>query len=477
MKNLEPRNGAGEQTDLSAAMTPEELRLYREILESAYPKPKRDIRAGVMEVIRAEAAAAAAGTAVAGEAVRESKVLEPKRSRQKAGRRDLFVKWGSLAACIVLVSAIGIRILPSFLTKDAVAYDSAYAGDTALQEAYSTADQSAGQSAAETSAETQAGEGAAGVMYKSMLTGSPASNSVVAEETEAAADTPAEEVEECAEDISAQSVLYTYTADLDDEAVTEDAAEAEAVMEEAMPAPVVEEEPVSEEAAVEEPAAEFIAEEAVKAEAAPHVCLHTEVFRGSYHEIPDELIDQIGWKEYNAWVKEAGKDDPCAVNIHSFLEHFAVSRTTFAMYLANTDLSYFCDYPLDVLYGKSEEEIERYYRNGGDAEGMTADYFEYTLKCALIDEIGEEAYAVWLDDFTHETVRAWSISQFVRDHGLTEAQFLEVYDDAADAFREEYEDVLVHGYDTTMLFVPNMAVQRAIAMSGSGYAADVLCRK
>ena len=97
----------GKSSDLSdSAMTAEELALYREVLSSAYPKPKRDIKAGVMKAVQRDAAM----------------------KKKRAQNRALIMKWGSLAASIVLVAMVGIRVLPSFMRDASVEYaaDAAY---------------------------------------------------------------------------------------------------------------------------------------------------------------------------------------------------------------------------------------------------------------------------------------------------------------------------------------------------------------
>lgn len=448
------------EPDSDAGMTPEELRLYREILQSAYPRPKRDIKAGVMDAIRSEAVPQDG----------KAKILMPAENKAaKKSRRDLFLKWGSLAASIVIVAGIGIRVLPAFLSKDIVTSD-----NNAMEAAYDMAPQeTAASEMPGTAAETSENSGEAG-LYKTMLTDAKSGGTAIAEEV------PEEVLEEAVE------------------AEAEEVSAEEAVPEEAEAPMAVAEEPAAEEAVAEEDYDEAPVEKAADAvlysfsgvqdvpadgtsaaeETAPAIlCSHENVFRNSYHEIPAYLIDEVGEDEYNAWANEISKEDSCAVNIYNFLQHFGISETTFVMYLQNSDIAYYCDYPVDILYGWEPEEIDGYYRGGGRCDEMTADYFEYEFKLALVKEIGVSAYTEWLGNFVSETVRAWSISQFVRDHGITEARFLEIYDETADAFLEEYEGCVIPEYDTAKVFVPSAEIQLALSMSASGYQADVLCRK
>lgn len=70
-------------------LTPTEMESYRSALKESYPAPKTDIHANVMKQIRAE------------------RILMKKRARQK-----LFVKWGSVAACLLLVGMVALKVVP-----------------------------------------------------------------------------------------------------------------------------------------------------------------------------------------------------------------------------------------------------------------------------------------------------------------------------------------------------------------------------
>ena len=70
-------------------LTPAEMESYRSALNEAYPAPKTDIHANVMKQIRAERLA-----------------------QKQRMRRAAFVKWGSVAACLLLVCIIAIRVVP-----------------------------------------------------------------------------------------------------------------------------------------------------------------------------------------------------------------------------------------------------------------------------------------------------------------------------------------------------------------------------
>lgn len=431
MKNNESLNSP----DLSGAdMTPEEFRLYRDILDAAYPKPKRDIKSGVMQVIREESAA----------------VIIPAKEKKKERRRRELIKWGSLAASIVIVAGISIRVLPTFLSDNLEVTNEA-----AIEKVYDSNMQStSGADTKRAKPETSYGTGIVQGLYQMSLSDSREEDIAVDDEA---------------------APTYSDTSALDESASTKEnanSADLSKSMISATAADAVEEE-IEEDAVVESLVGSSAADESAPA----HDCPHTGTFLNSYHEIPQMLIDEVGRDDYTAWANEVSREDSCAVNIYSFLQHFEISETSFVMYLQNSDINYYCDYPVNILYGSDADAVEAYYSSGGVYDVMVSDYFEYRFKLALAEELSEPVYNEWLGKFTSQTVRGWSIAQFVRDHELTEARFLEIYNETAEAFREEFDGCVLHEYNITKIFVPTAEIQLAISMSATGYQADLLCRK
>jgi len=292
----------------------------------------------------------------------------------------------------------------------------------------------------------------------------------------AADEVPVEEHDEAPAEIAEEPAAEYVTL----EAVTEEPAPEEPAPEESAPDESGEEAPAAEESVrgqtfMSPGPAENAAEESTD-EAAE--CTHKRVFGDSYHTVSEYLINKAGRKEYFDWedsVRKSSKD-PCAVNIRAFIEHFGITEDVFSEYLVTTDDAYFFDYPIDILYGDAQA-CESYYSAGGQSEKMTADLFEYRLKVKLTEEIGEEEYNAWLEKFPYKTVRAWSISEFVTDHGIPEPRFLEIYRDAADAFMKENDLEEIHEYDTVKIYVNALGIKMALASSQLGYYADVSCRK
>lgn len=459
------RGGSSDLPDADcAAMTAEELALYKEVLEAAYPKPKRDIKAGVMKAVRRDAAV---------------------KKKQKE-LRPLIMRWGGLAASIVLVAAIGIRVLPAFLTDNLTVSDEAAAEaieQTAEASVYST------KSADLDGAFTEKRSPATIVL--------PETNSVTEEAEEAVEDAVYDvySAEPAAHDdaIIEEAVSEAPTADAAEAAPEAEIVIEEAVIEEPAAEMVIEEAPAAEEAVEEAPVIMYAAnptteDHKAEIEEAPEEtaeealvitseCTHKRVFFNSWHRIPDILIEEVGVDRYAQWCEEVKNPaDPCTVNIRSFLEHFEISEEMFTMYLLTTDIAYYCDYPPEVLYTDAAS-CENYYSAGGSYDKMIADNFEYTLKLALRDEISDEEYEAWLAKFPYPTVRAWSISEFVTDHSIPEYRFLEIYNEVADDYKAEHDVEELHSYDTTKLYVPAFGIKFALAASQYGYNADVSCRK
>ncbi|MBQ2279094.1 MAG: hypothetical protein II333_11030, partial [Clostridia bacterium] len=169
---------------------------YRRLMSEAYPSPKKDIRAAVMTQIMSEAA----------QSDKKAKILTP-------AFRKYFVRYGSIAACLVLLVTLGFRVLP-MMSKDAVMESSA---EMASQEAVMLADNEA--YADEDVPETKsASAGGSGILKSKLTGGKPAA--------------PAEEPAEAA----------LYSASLTDSIAEEPTEMAEEAVEEA---PVAEEAPAA----------------------------------------------------------------------------------------------------------------------------------------------------------------------------------------------------------------------------------------
>ena len=285
---------------------------YKRLITEAYPSPKKDIHAAVMAQVTAEAA----------QSRKKAKILTP-------AFRNRFVKYGSIAACFVLLVTLGFRILP-MMTKDAV---------METENAMFTADMAYTDGAApespmeETSAETQAAAGGtkngAPFLYKAVLTGSTttdaapeeAEDEIIEEPAAAAAYSAAIEAEEVMDDVDSAEVpepeapmVMMAPAPAAEEPVAEDAIVEEAVVEEA----------VAEEAPVEDLIEEEVVEECVVEEAAPQS--GTTSFES---ELKLALIREIDAEAYTAWMTGHGYTSPENWSIAEFVQNFGISRERF----------------------------------------------------------------------------------------------------------------------------------------------------
>ena len=284
---------------------------YKRLIAEAYPSPKKDIHAAVMAQITAEAARSR----------RKANILTP-------AFRNRFVKYGSIAACFVLLVTLGFRVLP-MMTKDAV---------METENAMFTADMAYTDGAApespmeETSAETQAAAGGtkngAPFLYKAVLTDSTTA-AAVPEETE----------EEIVEEPAA---VAAYSAEIEAEEVMDDGDSAEVPEPEApmvmmAPAPAAEDAIVEEAVAEEAPAEDMIEEEVVEecvVEEAVEECIVEEAAPQSgttsfESELKLALTREIDAEAYTAWMTGHGYTSPENWNITEFVQNFGISRERF----------------------------------------------------------------------------------------------------------------------------------------------------
>ena len=271
---------------------------YQRLISEAYPSPKRDIHAAVMAQVTAEAA----------QSGKKANILTP-------AFRNRFVKYGSIAACFVLLVTLGFRVLP-MMTKDAVMESEAAAGTMMI------ADNTAACDDAETVPETAAAEenakkSGAPVLFKAILTDGTAAYS----EESVTEEAPAEEAEmEVEEEIAEEPapMLMMAPAPAAEEAVAEDAIVEEAVVEEAPAEDLIEEE-VVEECVVEEAVEECIVEEAAPQSG-------TTSFES---ELKLALTREIDAEAYTAWMTGHGYTSPENWSIAEFVQNFGISRERF----------------------------------------------------------------------------------------------------------------------------------------------------
>lgn len=244
---------------------------YRRLMSEAYPSPKKDIRAAVMAQITSEAA----------QSDKKAKILTP-------AFRKRFVRYGSIAACFVVLVTLGFRVLP-MMSKDAVMESSA---EMAPQEAVMPA---AEVCDTESVPETAAAENGTGAI-KTKLFSVALTDSAAEEPMEEPMEEP-EAAEEAVEEAPAAPMLMMA------------------------PSPVTEEAPV-EEAVVEAEVEECVAEEAAADNAVSPISLFES-------ELKLALTGEIGTEAYTAWLTDRGYTSAEDWSIAEFVQNFGIPRERF----------------------------------------------------------------------------------------------------------------------------------------------------
>ncbi len=462
---------------------------YARLLAEAYPGPKRDIRSAVMAQIAAE----------------DSKILKSKKKgRWSAEVRNRFVRYGSMAACLVLLTVLGFRVLP--MMGDIVAPETAdmemelRAADAAMDVQAPTEEMP--ETRAATTSEAVEENGASSNYFKvQTYSGEP-----IEEE--------GEEMTVVEEEVTDGTVAEAAPLAPVEEAVVEEEAPAvekapveEAVVEEAPAAEPTTEAlslPLAGEIIVEKAVEQAIAEEAPAEEAADQGgilysvgmsgagansdavysgtatvpqslsytsegCLHGAVFGNSFHDIPRSVMNLVtsyaDAAEAAAWCEDnAGS---CDMNIYELLTAFDIPRDAFEALYTTTDLWYHHDYNTEVLYDGDRAAVYEYYRNGGDT-AFAARYFMYELKLALYTEAGAKVYGTWAGERGYTAFVQWSLAEFVRDFGVSRERFAELYDETAARFTEHYPAEAVPTYDVEGIYTAE------IGADVPGYVADAM---
>lgn len=365
------------------ALSAEELALLKDVLDSAWPPPKHSVRDSVMAQIRRE------------------RMAEKRRIL-----RNRFLRYGSLAACLLLVTAAGFRILPALTQKSAdmaaVQTASVYTDDAA-----DAVTEEAVTEAAVTSDAVTSDRENGGIVYSTFA---------APQSTEAETSAPAETRPET-EPASKLMFAAAPTAGSTDNAECE----AEDAAEEASPC----------ETYRETLAADSIA------------CAHSGVFADSYHTIPEVIIACTGEDVYLAWLDIT---DGCTRNIAHYLnymeENSAALMSDIEMIYDATDLWYRYDWDFGLFSSGDPDAVEEYYQNGGDFAAMVKRDTEYRFKLALLDETGAEM---------NVDVCAWSIADLVESENITLAALTEIYESSAGAVEEAYPGYAPQQYDLAAL--------------------------
>lgn len=421
---------------LSPGLGAEDCARLLAILREAYPSPKKDIRAAVMEVVRADLEKKNAGDR------HRAAVLpgpaEKDRGRKRAARLGRIAKWGSLAACILLVSAVGIRVLPALTRKAAVMTQ-----DSAAVESYPA------EAASRTETQADANPALPAPAPEMMTEEAAFDEAPASPEAPAAAAKTSAVPEEKAEIEEEAAELDAYF-DVAEEAEVPEAedfawSENDAFLNSSLYAAEAAAEPVPESPEVPRAvgdgyAGEFRTTGGIAAEESASLpfyyvqrdCPHANAYRNAYHDIPRVLIERVGVELFNEWAAEAQAADPCGVNLLAFALRFGLT----AEEIYDTgDVWYYLDLPEDLpLTEESAEAVAAYYAAGGDRQKMTDRAAVYELKNAMIRESGLSAYLAWRGNAGGDrSLRSWTVREGADALGIGDDRLLALAKDASAA--------------------------------------------
>lgn len=424
------------EEESGAVFSNEEMQRYTAILRAAYPSPQTSIKDLVMAQIRAE---------------KDGKVLktaDSTKNRIKHGKaKRLLVRYGSLAACLAIVTLVGVNILPQIMKKSASTNDIASAYSLETEAVSDAADEGA---AAEERSTVQSNAVRNDIVKNSHMSLSlipPVYGSaVIDDENNTIPDASGESSDDIPEHgeygMECKSVLTNDINNAADEDILESSLYSSSGTDSAVSAD--DGYAVMDSAMLESAHMNYIFSPVKN-------CAHSSVFRNSYHDIPKNLVAVAGKEEFSDWTFSLADEDRCDVNMVSFYRYFSEKDETFAAKFrdfAMGDGAYYCDIPDVALFEEGKwDEITAYYENGGDKEGSEQDYLEYKYKTALISEVGVSSYTKWLSKNGMKYVSDWSMSDIAAAFGISADRLSEIYDSVKADFEREYPDCTMFTYD------------------------------
>lgn len=295
-------------------LTSDEYELYHQLLSLSYPQPQKSIKEGVMEQIRADSSAKAS------------------QKRKKTRNMNRFVKYGSIAACFVLIIGVVIGISPilngmsksdnASMTADITADCASYENTMAT---YAATDTAPTTDIANPEAEED-GMKKSALMSDMLLqsAGVPETSAEAPAETEAA-----EEAEAAPEILIEEAVEEAGFVEEDADAIKSFSAAANGLM-----SNMAETENIN----------------AAYTNLTDSVCeTHGEI----YHTFSDELTEYVGDEAFYTWYYSEEAADECGIpSVATFVTYFNINRDLFASLVAESEIPYDIDaiYPSAIVY-------------------------------------------------------------------------------------------------------------------------------
>lgn len=299
-------------------LTSDEYELYHQLLSLSYPQPQKSIKEGVMEQIRADSSA------------------EASQKRKKTRNMNRFVKYGSIAACFILIIGVVIGISPilngmsksdnASMTADIAADCASYENTMAT---YAATDTAPTTDIANPEAE-DAGMKKPAVMSDMLLqsAGVPETSAEAPAETEAARKAEAAPeilIEEAVEEAVEEDGFVEEDAD----AIKSFYAAANGLMSNM---------------------AETENKNAAYTGLTDSVC---ETHGAIYHTFSDELTEYVGDEAFYTWYYSEEAADECGIpSVATFVAYFNINRDLFASLVAESEIPYDIDviYPSAIVY-------------------------------------------------------------------------------------------------------------------------------
>lgn len=298
------------EEESGAVFSDEEMKKYSSLLRAAYPTPQTSIKNSVMAQIRAEKD---------GKVLKAADSTQNKTKHSKAKR--LLVRYGSLAACLAIVTLVGVNVLPQITKKSASMNDTASAYSLEAEADVLISDENRPEEERSAAQSNAARNDIVKNSHMSLSLIPPVyAGAVIEEENETALPESSDDIPERAEPEA--ELKSAPTNDFSEEACggilmgSAAAEEGDAGDDRAMNSRMT---------SVELSSTHFnYIYIPVKS------CAHSSVFRNSYHDIPKNLVALAGKEEFSDWAFSLADEDKCDVNIVSFYRYFSEKDDSFA---------------------------------------------------------------------------------------------------------------------------------------------------
>ena len=194
-----------------------------------------------------------------------------------------------------------------------------------------------------------------------------------------------------------------------------------------------------------------------------------------YHAIPNSLVNYVGdSKLVSEWlvnVTENKSADGCPginASIYGFLVHFEVPKSIFIELYNNQTMRY--DYPIDLLYSGSAEEIDAYYRTVDEDKELEK------IKWSNLNSLKMDLVAL-IRDKTGESLnyRKHSVIELVSMSGLSEKELLEMQKISRQSNEENNILNTSFNYDMSYLTTDKRSIESLLSQHSAYYLDCLFC--